>query len=65
MCDSKKPPVLLWRRGLFCAKAEEALKNTSYTLSEIAYLCGFASLSTFSKVFKEKYEVSPSTYRKK
>lgn len=45
--------------------AEEALKNTSYTISEIAYLCGFASLSTFSKVFKEKYGDNPSTYRKK
>ncbi len=41
------------------------MKNTSYTLSEIAYLCGFASLSTFSKVFKEKYGVSPTTYEKK
>ena len=52
-------------RNVRLTKAEEALKNTSYTLSEIAYLCGFASLSTFSKVFKEKYGVSPTTYRKK
>ena len=52
-------------RNVRLAKAEEALKNTSYTLSEIAYLCGFASLSTFSKVFKETYGVSPTTYQKK
>lgn len=52
-------------RNVRLTKAEEALKNTSYTLSEIAYLCGFASLSTFSKVFKETYGVSPTTYRKK
>ena len=52
-------------RNVRLTKAEEALKNTSHTLSEIAYLCGFASLSTFSKVFKETYGVSPTTYRKK
>ncbi len=52
-------------RNVRLTKAEEALRDTSYTLSEIAYLCGFASLSTFSKVFKEKYGVSPITYRKK
>ena len=52
-------------RDVRLAKSEEALKNTSYTLSEIAYLCGFASLSTFSRVFKEKYGDNPSTYRKK
>ena len=58
-------PFRMCLRNIRLAKAEEALKNTSYTLSEIAYLCGFASLSTFSKVFKEKYGVSPTTYRKK
>ena len=51
-------------RDVRLVKAEEPLKNTSYTLSEIAYLCGFASLSTFSRVFKEKYDDNPSTYRK-
>ena len=51
-------------RDVRLAKAEEALKNTSYTLSKIAYQCGFVSLSTFSRVFKEKYGANPSTYRK-
>ncbi len=58
-------PFRMCLRNVRLAKAEEALMDTSYTLSEIAYLCGFASLSTFSKVFKEKYGVSPTTYRKK
>ncbi len=58
-------PFRMCLRNVRLAKAEEVLKNTSYTLSEVAYLCGFASLSTFSKVFKEKYGVSPTTYRKK
>ena len=58
-------PFRMCLRNVRLTKAEEALKDTSYTLSEIAYLCGFASLSTFSRVFKEKYGVSPTTYRKK
>ena len=58
-------PFRMCLRNVRLTKAEKALKNTSYTLSEIAYLCGFTSLSTFSKVFKEKYGVSPTPYRKK
>ena len=58
-------PYRMCLRNVRLTKAEEALKNTSHTLSEIAYLCGFKSLSTFSKVFKEKYGVSPTAYRKK
>ena len=58
-------PFRMCLRNVRLTKAEEALKDKSHTLSEIAYLCGFTSLSTFSKVFKEKYGVSPTTYRKK
>ena len=58
-------PFRMCLRNVRLSKAEEALKNPSYALSEIANLCGFASLSTFSKVFKETYGVSPTTYRKK
>ena len=47
------------------AKAREAMKNTPYSITEIAYMCGFTSLSTFSKVFKEKYGDNPTTFRKK
>ena len=51
-------------RKVRLTNAEEALKNTSASISEIAYLCGFASLSTFSKVFKAKYGRNPTTYRR-
>ena len=47
------------------AKAREAMKNTPYSISEIAYMCGFTSLSTFSKVFKEKYCDTLTTFRKR
>ncbi len=51
-------------RNVRLAKAEEALKDTSASISEVAYLCGFASLSTFSKVFKAKIGRNPTTYRR-
>ena len=51
-------------RNVRLAKAEEVLKNTTASISEIAYLCGFGSLSTFSKAFKEKYGNNPTTYRR-
>ncbi|MCE2438449.1 MAG: response regulator transcription factor [Candidatus Latescibacteria bacterium] len=51
-------------RKIRLAKAEEALKNTTASVSEIAYQCGFASLSTFSKVFKAKFGRNPTTYRR-
>lgn len=47
------------------SKAKDAMKNTPYSITEIAYMCGFTSLSTFSKVFKQKYGDTPTTYRKK
>ena len=52
-------------RNVRLTKSEEALKNTSDSISEIAYRCGFTSLSTFSSVFKAKYGNTPTTYRKK
>ena len=52
-------------RKVRLTKAEEALKNTSDSISEIAYQCGFAYLSTFSRVFKATYGDNPTTYRRK
>lgn len=51
-------------RRVRLAKAEESLTGTSASISEIAYLCGFGSLSTFSKAFKVKYGTNPTTYRR-
>ncbi len=51
-------------RNIRLANAEEALRHTSASISEIAYMCGFASLSTFSKVFKAKFGRNPTTYRR-
>ena len=51
-------------RNVRLARAEETLKETTASISEIASLCGFGSLATFSKVFKEKYGNSPTRYRR-
>ena len=45
-------------------RAEYILNNNSEaTISNIAYLSGFSSSSTFSKSFKKEYFVSPSKWR--
>jgi len=45
-------------------KAKELLRETTYTISEVAWSCGFNSLSYFSKLFSAKVGVSPKLYRK-
>lgn len=43
--------------------AATLLKNSKYSISEIVYKVGLSSKSYFSKVFKERYLVSPSHFR--
>jgi len=38
--------------------------NAKFTVAEAAYSAGFRNLSHFSRVFREKYRVSPSAVRK-
>ncbi len=40
------------------------LIHTNIKIIDMCYECGFQSLSNFYKVFKDKYGVSPSTFRK-
>lgn len=44
-------------------RGAELLLLSDQRISEIAYDCGFADISHFSKSFHEKYGVSPSQYR--
>ena len=43
-------------------KAIELLLTTSYSLTRIAYECGFSSQSYFSYVFKRRMKVTPRVY---
>ena len=45
--------------------AEQLLKNTRYTIKEIASCCGYCNQLYFSNVFHEHYGCSPKEYRKK
>ncbi len=44
-------------------KAEELLTSTDLRTTDIAYDCGFANVSHFSKSFKQHHGISPSTYK--
>lgn len=43
--------------------AEGMLIDPELSITDIAYRCGFGSLSTFSRVFREQKKCSPSEYR--
>ena len=45
-------------------QASEMLKGTNVPISEIAYTCGFHTLSHFNKQFKKQFQLSPRAYRK-
>ena len=45
-------------------KAEQLLRNKSYSITEISYLCGFSTIRTFNRAFLKRYGVSPSAFRK-
>lgn len=42
--------------------AKELLRSGKYSCTEIASMCGFCSIHHFSKVFKEKCNMSPTEY---
>ena len=43
--------------------AENLLRQSSYTLSEVAFLTGFAERSTFGRAFKRWNGQTPRAYR--
>ena len=44
-------------------KSIDLLTSTDLRATDIAYECGFANVSHFSKTFKQKYGVSPSAHK--
>ena len=43
--------------------AQQLLSDSSYTITEIAYLAGFRSIATFNRVFKKHKGYSPREFR--
>ena len=46
-------------------KSKVLIKESKYTISEIAYILGFSSIHYFSRRFKQKFGMSPSDYATK
>ncbi len=46
------------------AKARLLLVDTAYSVTDIAYRCGFGSSATFCRVFRRLVHTTPSAYRK-
>ena len=45
------------------AKSCQLLSETSQTVAEICYLCGFENMSNFMRIFKKRKNVTPAKYR--
>ncbi|WP_068319133.1 GlxA family transcriptional regulator [Polycladidibacter hongkongensis] len=56
-------PIVFWRR-LRLSHGRWALSNTSKSITEIAYECGFSDASHFSRLFKASYKENPGSFRK-
>ena len=56
--------ISVFIRSTRLSVAKKQLRNTSLTISEIAYQCGFNNPNWFSSSFKQEFGVSPSKYRK-
>lgn len=57
-----EPPTLVWRK-IRLAHGHWLLLNSSRTVTEIAFECGFADGPHFSRWFKKTYAESPSEFR--
>jgi len=49
--------------NLRIAKACQMLSETSHTVAEICYTCGFNNISNFIRIFKKKKSMTPNEYR--
>ncbi|UZO81102.1 AraC family transcriptional regulator [Aquimarina sp. ERC-38] len=52
-------------RNIRLEKAEDLIRNTDLTISEVVYSVGLTSRSYFCKIFKKKYNYSPKEYKLK
>lgn len=51
-------------RHIRLESARNLLKNTDLNISQVVYSIGFSSRSYFSKIFKEKYNITPNQFKK-
>ena len=54
-----------WLTGKRLTHARMLLNTTKQSITEIAFNSGFENISHFSRIFKEKFGLSPLQFRKK
>ncbi|MNO41874.1 Exoenzyme S synthesis regulatory protein ExsA [compost metagenome] len=54
---------LKWIRNRRLDKAEELLKETALSVTDVCFSSGFENIAHFSKVFKERFGLPPSEFR--
>lgn len=54
----------VWMNEQKLEKSVNLLVSTEYSVTDISFLCGFDSLSTYMTLFQKKYGTSPGRYRK-
>ena len=59
---TRKTPSAIWRE-VKLQHARSRLLNTSRSVTEIAFECGFADSSHFSRLFRKKFGEPPQRYR--
>ena len=59
---TKKAPSAIWR-DMKLQHARWRLLNTSRSVTEIAFECGFADSSHFSRLFRKEFGQPPQRYR--
>jgi AraC family transcriptional regulator, exoenzyme S synthesis regulatory protein ExsA len=53
-----------WITNRRLKRAKAFLETTDKTISEVAFECGFKNTSHFSRVFKNKFSITPSDFQK-
>ncbi|WP_373512421.1 ATP-binding protein [Persicitalea sp.] len=56
-------PITTYLRLLRLRTSEDLLANSDLTIAEVAYAVGFSDPKYFSRVFREKYDQSPTDFR--
>ena len=51
-------------QNLRLEQSKNLLENTDYNLEKISEMIGYNSVDHFSRIFKRKYGMAPSKYRK-
>lgn len=53
-----------WLTNRRLQRAKAFLETTDKSISQVVYECGFENASHFSRIFKNKFNISPSTFQK-